>query len=365
MPMMTRQSKRVLPFDLPNRYEFVGPVIKGGQGEVYVCSDKFLERKVAIKVMTELNDSEEIRKELAAIQSVQSRHVARIFDVVNSEDAQTMGLVEEYVPGPDVAAYAAANDIKDECLAILYQIACGLCDIHVSGKIHRDIKPRNIKFDGEHIVKILDFGLASDALPDIETVDARGTPCYLAPELYGDPPISYTAAVDTFAFGVTARVIAQGGALPPAFRQTPPYATAFPSFGSCPIPLPPDITAILDRTLSVDPGHRPAMVEVRDVLARRLLWGKHRAVITYGANHELSVPGKSVALKVGSDGLTIAYDGLYFTVNSVSGAVYVNNLPVITGTSLPDSCVITLGPPQLGWDRAHVPFNVSHPEVVL
>lgn len=362
---MQRTNRRRTPFDLPARYEFTGTVLKGGQGEVYVCIDKFLDRRVAIKVMASSGDTNEIRKELAAIQKVRSRHVARIYDTVESDGVGAIGLVEEFVPGPDVGAYAAANDIADECLRILYQIASGLSDIHDCAQIHRDIKPRNIKFDGEHILKILDFGLTSDALPDIETVDARGTPCFLAPELYGEPPISYTMAVDTFAFGVTARVLAQRGALLPVFRQTPPYCTPFPSFATCPTALPPDVVAILDSTLSVNPTDRPPMAEVRDVLARRLLYGKHRAVITHGNNHELSTPGKSVAVKVGNDGLTIYYDGLRFRVTSVSGDVYINNIPVQTNMYLPDSCVLTLGAPPLGWSRTHVPFNVSHPEVVL
>jgi len=353
------------PFKLPPRYVYEGPTLDGGQGRVYVCRDTYLDRKVAIKVMKGVSDLTEIGKEMSAIQGVRSRHVAQIYDLVTSDHGSKVGLVQEYVPGPNVKDYAKKADVNQEYLHLLYQIACGISDIHESGKIHRDIKPSNIKLDAENIVKILDFGLASDAGPDIETNDARGTPCYIAPELYVTPPIKYTPAVDTFAFGVTARVIAESGAIPPAFRQTPPYAHPFPGFATSPVKLPSEVVAILDLTLESDPTRRPLMSRVRQVLERRLLYGKHRAVVTYGATHELAVPGKSIILQTGMGSITIKYDGLRFTVEAVSGDVYVNNAPAQVGRTLPGSCVITIGAPSLGAGRTFVPFNVSHPGVVL
>jgi len=353
------------PFKLPTRYVYEGPTLDGGQGTVYVCRDLYLERKVAVKVMTGVSDASEIRKELTAIQGVRSRHVAQIYDLVTSGHGGKVGLVQEYVPGPNVKDYSKKSDITHEYLRLVYQIACGISDIHQSGKIHRDIKPSNIKLDAENVVKILDFGLATDAGHNAVTEDARGTPCYIAPELYVTPPIKFTAAVDTFAFGVTARVIAERGAILPAFRQTPPYATPFPSFGTSPTPLTQEVVAILDLTLETDPKKRPAMTKVRDVLAGRLLYGKHRAVVTYGSLHELSVPGKSISLKTAIGAITIKYDGLRFAIESLSGDVYINNAAAQTNQTLPRSCVITLGASYLGASRTFVPFNVSHPGVVL
>jgi len=135
--------------------------------------------------------------------------------------------------------------VSKDYLSVLYQVACGFSDIHNSGKIHRDIKRSNIKFDSEGVIKILDFGLATDAKPNLETIDARGTPCYIAPELYKTPPVKYTAAVE--------------------------------------------VVAGLDATLEIDPKSRPRIADVRDVLGRRSLYGQHRAVVTYGATgHQLS-----------------------------------------------------------------------------
>src|SRR5882724_2309472 len=181
------------PFKLPTRYSYEGPTLEGGQGTVYVCRDQYLDRKVAIKVMTGTSDAAEIKKELSAIQAVWSRHVAQIYDLVSSQNGKAFGLVEEYVPGPNVSEYAASGEIKADYLKILYQLASGISDIHESGRIHRDIKPSNIKLDSEHVIKILDFGLTANAISDAVTVDARGTPCYIAPEFYATSPVRYTA----------------------------------------------------------------------------------------------------------------------------------------------------------------------------
>jgi len=353
------------PFTLPARYAYEGPTLEGGQGTVYICRDKYLDRKVAIKVMKGIVDASEIQKEVTAIQAVRSKHVAQLFDLVVAPNKKTVGLVEEYIPGNTAGEYAAAGVQKTEYLKLLYQIASGVDDIHSGGRIHRDIKPSNIRLNSENVVKILDFGFTS-ATAEAVTTDAKGTPCYLAPELYGTPPVKFTEAVDTFAFGVTARVLAEGGAIPPPFKQTPPYANPFPSFSSSPIPLPGDLVSLLDACLAHLPTMRPTMGDVRKTLGQHLLFGQHRAMINYGANtYELSSVGKSISLQIGGGGLVIQYDGLAFRISSVTGAVYINNFPGAAGATLPDSCVITLGAPWLGGSRTFVPFNVSHPEVVL
>jgi len=64
-------------------------------------------------------------------------------------------LVEEFVPGPSVVNYPTTSDPIYDYIKILYQIASGISDIHRCNRIHRDIKPNNIKLDGENIVKIL------------------------------------------------------------------------------------------------------------------------------------------------------------------------------------------------------------------
>ena len=353
------------PFGLPQRYVHEGPDMDGGQGTVYLCRDTYLDRKVAIKVLTGVADEAAIRKELSAMQAVRSRHVAQVYDFVVSGNKKKVGLVQEFVPGPTVTQFPRGAEPTRQYLLIIYQIACGIADIHSSGKIHRDIKPSNIRLDSEGVVKILDFGFASDAGTGAVTTDARGTPCYIAPELYVTPPVKFTSAVDVFAFGVTARVILEGGAMPSGFRQTPPYSAPLPDFSSVALSLSSDVVTALNSCLKVKPNDRPTMPEVRDVLAKRLLFGKHKAVVSYNGVHELSSPGQSINLKHHLGSISIGYDGLDFRVTAISGSVSINNLAVGLNRTIAGSCVITLGDPVEGAARRFVPFNVSHPGVVL
>lgn len=76
------------------------------------------------------------------------------------------------------------SESHSEKLKKLWQIACGLSDIHSAKIIHRDIKPNNIRVDENKIVKILDFGLARSSGTEAFTHSVIGTLGYMAPELW-------------------------------------------------------------------------------------------------------------------------------------------------------------------------------------
>src|ERR1700730_17711420 len=123
------------PFRLPARYEYEGPRLDGGQGKVYVCRDKYLDRKVAIKVLDGLSDATQIKKEFGTIEAVQSRHVARKYDLVESQRqgaTSAIGFGQGFIPGEFVTRYAKAGAAGQSYLLVLYQIACGISDIHAS-----------------------------------------------------------------------------------------------------------------------------------------------------------------------------------------------------------------------------------------
>lgn len=352
------------PFTLPTRYAVGDERREGGQGYVYICEDTFLQRKVAIKVMKVTSDPDVIKKEIASLSEIRSRHVVEVYDLVASKSSDMIGLVQEFVPGLDLCDHTKATDDADY-LPILWQIACGLVDIHKHAKIHRDIKPANIRFDNEGVIKILDFGLAMDSA-DAITILARGTRYFLAPELYGTLPVSITQAVDVYAFGVVAWYLAQKGKLAPAMRTIPPGSPSMPSFSTVGVTLPPEVVSVLNTTLSISPALRPQMQEVRRILEQYLLYGKHRAYVSYGSQSKtLNSPGEEVTLKVGRDSVKISYDGVCFKLGSVSGDVYINNMSACSGEVLPGSCVITLGRPTLRYDRTFVPIDMSHPGVVI
>jgi serine/threonine protein kinase len=169
-------------------YEILGPVGKGGMGEVYRAHDSRLNRDVAIKV-SNAQFTERFTREARAIAALNHTNICHLYDVGPDH------LVMEYVEGQDLRG---PLDLE-EALPIIDQLIDGIEAAHEKNIIHRDLKPANIKITPEGVVKILDFGLAkamepppsSDSKPENSptmTIGSTvagtilGTAAYMAPE---------------------------------------------------------------------------------------------------------------------------------------------------------------------------------------
>jgi serine/threonine protein kinase len=306
---------------------------------------------------------------LAALQTIRSKHVVQIFDVVRDAAGAVTAIVEEYLPGDDLTK-CKRPATKDEFLRLIYPIAEGIADVHAHNRVHRDIKRQNMKYDGEGCLKLFDFGLARAAPDDASTIGFWGTPGYMAPELYvatKSGRVSFTTAVDTFAFGATSLAVAKGR-VPDDLRETPPkLPCAEADFARLPLRLPADVSEILNRCLDRDASKRPAMAEVVRMLGAHLLFDQHRALlVSRGSTYVLDKDNRVAVLTVKDQGsLTITYDGLRFAISKITGDVAINNLPSHDDDELPGSCVIVLGAQALGGLRTMITVDVSHPEVVI
>lgn len=352
---------------LPARYKAVGaPFSGGGMATAFKCEDQHLERDVLIKILQSGIDQKRILDEVKALSAIRSKHVVQIYDVLKDDAGKVTALVEEFLPGKDLSEILPINDV-DSFLRHIYAIACGLADIHAVGVVHRDIKPTNMKVDAEGCLRIFDFGLSRSDSVNCETIGTIGTPGYIAPELWAPPnkKVSFTSAVDVFAFGATALKLIRSK-LPAGLRAMPPTLPCadadFTKFG-----LPADIGNILNMCLAADPANRPTMQAVRDLVGRHLLYGRHKAtMIVGGKTHYLEKVGQVVQLSSGSLGaIDVSYDGYDFVAVNVAGDVYINNMGITPPQPLPGACVITLGAPSLGYNRSYITLDVTHPEVVL
>lgn len=356
------------PINLPDRYIFSGRVLQGGQGTVYVCKDQHLDRDVAFKMMQDIDDISRLLDEISALQSIRSKHVVEIYDIIIEDKKKkkvAVGIIEEFLPGNDLWDYNETGSSDNDIIQTLYQIASGISEIHIAGIIHRDIKPNNMKFNIENLVKIYDFGLARKEGVSDDTIGFKGTHGFAAPELYAGGNVKFTKKIDVFAFGASAWILL-AGTLPSGLKKKPPVELA-ESIHEVRSTLPAEISEIIDTTLNIDPDSRPTMGEVRHVLSRNLLYGRHRGMLRLdGKVHTFSKTGQSAELTVSDFGsMNIEYTGLVFVVRNVNGQVYVNNAPISDGFILPGSCVITFGDVSQGARRRFVTFDISHPEVIL
>ena len=185
-------------------YEILALIGAGGMGEVYRARDTRLGRDVAIKVSTQ-QFTERFEREARAIAALNHPNICTLYDVGPNY------LVMEYIEGQALAGPVPL----DEALRFAAQIAEALAAAHEKGIVHRDLKPANIKITPEGVVKVLDFGLATAAEPEVEqnpetlpTLTMRatqlgmivGTAAYMAPEQARGKKVDRRA--DIWAFGV-------------------------------------------------------------------------------------------------------------------------------------------------------------------
>jgi len=352
---------------IPKRYIPTKTVLAEGMGKVILCRDSNLERDVVIKFIDNPRQKHRLLDEIKVYQNIRSKHVAQIFDFFSDSKGEQIGIVLEYISGSDLISLSDTTLDKDQFLKILFQIALGINDIHRFGIIHRDIKPNNMKFDQEGLIKIFDFGLSRLSRKNDSTLGGfSGTYQFSAPELYEVDHAGethFTNAVDVYSFGVTAWYIS-GKNLPEQLCELPPSFSNLPSFTSLPQLIPVKIADILDRCIACDPQERPTMEEVLKLISKYLLFGRHRAlVIANSKPYNLDKVGQIIRVGGTQSGLLIKYDGLDFIIEGVLGTVLVNNSLLSEGSILPKSCVFTIR--QDNSAPQFVTFDVSNPEVLL
>ncbi len=96
-------------------------------------------------------------------------------------------LAMELVPGESLHRWAEANGPLPWRLAarVVGQAALGLDEAHRNGVVHRDVKPGNLLLTRDGVVKIADFGLATDPGGTgslTMTGQVLGTPAFMSPE---------------------------------------------------------------------------------------------------------------------------------------------------------------------------------------
>jgi predicted ATPase len=189
---------------------------KGSFGDVWLATDTFLDRPVALKCPRATDDPirrERILVEARMLARLNHPHITQIYDAFFDEDEDNLYLVIEFVDGKDLSDIIGAGTPLP--LDIVLEIALGILEAlsyaHQQGLVHRDIKAANVMIGDD--VKLTDFGLAT--LRSILQKGAgfmAGTPAYMAPEQIEGRAIDGRA--DLYALGVLLFEMITGGRLP-------------------------------------------------------------------------------------------------------------------------------------------------------
>lgn len=195
-----------------DKYQIKREIGRGGMGLVYLAADVRLGREVALKELVISKtltgkDRDDIisrfNREARTTSTLNHPNIVTIFDV--GREHQTHFIAMEYLPGKTLKDYMdeAYPFTFEEILDILIQISSALAHAHAKGVVHRDIKPENIKVLDNHVVKIMDFGIAAiENSKSNLTQDGNilGTIAYISPEqLYSSRQVDNRA--DIFSFG--------------------------------------------------------------------------------------------------------------------------------------------------------------------
>jgi eukaryotic-like serine/threonine-protein kinase len=138
----------------------------GGMGEVYLAQDMSeLERTVAIKLLPSevASDPKRMQRFVQEARTVSALNHPNILTIYEfGQEGATRFISTEYVDGMTLREHLRGHRMKlHEVLDIAMQIAAALDAAHEANVVHRDIKPDNIMVRRrDHIVKVLDFGLA-------------------------------------------------------------------------------------------------------------------------------------------------------------------------------------------------------------
>jgi hypothetical protein len=236
-------------------------------GEVYRATDSILERKVAVKLLSERHSREEEvrarfrREALAAARLSGTPHVITVFDV--GEHRKQPFIVMEYLDGGSVHERLRDDERipPGQALEWLAQAGLALDRAHAEGVVHRDVKPANLLLDRDGNVVVTDFGIASTTGVDTLTLPGTvlGTAGYLSPEQARGEPA--TAASDRYALGVVACELLTGRR--PYEADT--AATEAFAHVNAPVPsaekiypeLPDGVDEVLEHALAKEPNERP------------------------------------------------------------------------------------------------------------
>ena len=197
------------PLDRYAPYRKLG---KGAAGSVYLCKDRLLKKRVAVKVLNHLSPEQLVAFQREAKSTSQLSHpnIVKVMDFGVSDGA-TPYMVLDFIDGINLDSVIVSDGpLKLEyALTVFEQLCDALAYAHQRGLMHRDLKPSNIivvpaTTTSPASVHLIDFGVGAFKKEVVDPKDSQsktvvGTPAYMSPDQAAGNP--YDARSEIYSLG--------------------------------------------------------------------------------------------------------------------------------------------------------------------
>jgi TolB-like protein/Tfp pilus assembly protein PilF len=302
--------------------EIRAELASGTFGTVYRAWDPRLEREVALKLLHP-------RRSVGALPSAvvaEGRLIAKIrhVNVVTVYGADVcdgrIGIWMEFVNGRTLREIVTEHGPfgPHEAALIARDLCRALAAVHQLGFVHRDVKAQNVMREAGGRTVLMDFGAGEALQHDGRVTEMRGTPAYLAPELFDGAPA--TVVSDIYGVGVLLYFLVTGqfpivGSSIAELRERHAKGQRIFLLDARP-DLSPEFVRVVDACTAAEPGARPQSAgAVEALLDAALGLREDGATHASGARRRLWLPAVAVVLA-----LTVASVGWRLQRQSLSGS---------------------------------------------
>ena len=186
-------SPAVPSLKLPNGYEPIRELGRGGVGVVHLCREVESGQLVAVKLVhlatSGRSAAARFRREWRLLARLRHPALVALRAAGTLEDGSAY-LVMEYVDGKDIRRHCREERVPaHRRIDMLVSVAEALGVAHGHGIVHRDLKPANILVERGHRARLIDFGAARVLDGELHsrqehtlTGQIVGTMSYLSPE---------------------------------------------------------------------------------------------------------------------------------------------------------------------------------------
>lgn len=187
----------------------LSPLSNGGQKWVFTATHPN-HGSIVLKLIQPSQDIETTRREILAVQQVQSPRVPSILaqGSVNTPLGDVVWIQEQRILGLTVRQILQSSSMNvREVIRLGLHILEALVRAEEVQIVHRDVKPENIIQDNQRNYWLIDFGIARHLQLESLTATAspwgKLTPGYAPPEQFRNLKSNIDARADLFALGIT------------------------------------------------------------------------------------------------------------------------------------------------------------------